>query len=1031
MIVLHASYADNKFYVWGERAFETAELTYWKDSSFPEIPRMPCDAGGHAIHDLLKTAGIRRGRKISSESLVTAYVELPTYNGFPMPSSPLLGEMPETDEQPSIEKFFVEAVHITHDELATLLRLIKESREKLSVPGLLWGNDLKYILKGLEYALLMVMRGTYLPGIECSEGSFFSIWKPLHLAKYQDEYSAYVDALPPVMINFSLSKDAKQQNNSNSYISDSILEAFLEEIVRRAQAIPGRRGRQVDQTNPHDIWLRSLAWPSSALQQWKEEMTPLCSQVADWTDSVRVVTNQPWKLFLRLEEPLSGSNEDTWTLSWHLQSASDQTLTIPAEKVWSPGAAERKWFRLSGANPRRYMLQILGQISSSVPAIARSLNEPSPVSCEMPFDELLEFLQDHVHEILDCGIEIQFPSSWGSSPYRPRLAVKGNIREGSVFSVGNQIDLGDLMDVDWSVTIGEDILTEEELSLLRKLKTPLVKIRGKWVLLKRDELEKVMEGINKLPQKITRKDALISSFRESKGDLPLSAITGSTWLDSIRSVLTGAEQIKQLKQPEGFCGELRPYQLKGLSWLSWLSTLGLGGCLADDMGLGKTIQALALLKARIIRGEKDPVLLICPTSVIENWRREAERFVPDLSVLIHHGTRRLKGENFAETARSKDLVVSSYALLHRDVDTFKTTDWSGVILDEAQNIKNPDTRQSRAARSIKAGWHFALTGTPVENHVGDMWSIMEFLMPGLLPNKSRFVREFIRPIQAGETDALHKIKKITGPFILRRLKTDKNIISDLPEKIETEVFCSLNREQASLYGAVLDNLEEKLTETSGIKRKGAVLSAITSLKQVCNHPALYLKDRSKIAGRSGKLARLTEIAEEMLSVNDRALIFTQYAEMGAMLKSYLQETFGRETLFLHGGVERQKRDEMVRKFQDSKNPPPFFVLSLKAGGTGLNLTNANHVVMFDRWWNPAVEQQAVDRAYRIGQREKVQVHYFCCKGTLEEKIELLIKSKRDIADSVVSAGENWLTEMTDGELKQLFKLSRDAVEDIN
>ena len=354
-----------------------------------------------------------------------------------------------------------------------------------------------------------------------------------------------------------------------------------------------------------------------------------------------------------------------------------------------------------------------------------------------------------------------------------------------------------------------------------------------------------------------------------------------------------------------------------------------------------------------------------------------------------------------------------------------------MILDEAQNIKNPDTRQSRAARSIKAGWHFALTGTPVENHVGDMWSIMEFLMPGLLPNKSRFVREFIRPIQAGETDALHKIKKITGPFILRRLKTDKSIISDLPEKIETEVFCSLNREQASLYGAVLDNLEEKLKETSGINRKGAVLSAITSLKQVCNHPALYLKDKSQIAGRSGKLARLTEIAEEMLSVNDRALIFTQYAEMGAMLKSYLQETFGRETLFLHGGIERQKRDEMVRKFQDSKNPPPFFVLSLKAGGTGLNLTNANHVVMFDRWWNPAVEQQAVDRAYRIGQREKVQVHYFCCKGTLEEKIELLIKSKRDIADSVVSAGENWLTEMTDGELKQLFKLSRDAVEDIN
>ena len=1031
MIVLHASYAENKFYVWGERSFETAELTNWNDTSSPEIPRMPWDAGSLAIQDLLKTAGIRRGRKISTETPVVAYVELPSYNSLPMLSSPLLGELSETSGAPSIEKYFVEVVHITHEELTGLLRLIKESRERLSVPGLLLGNDLKYILKGMEYASLMVMRGAYLPGIECSEESYFSVWKPLHLAKYQDEYSVFVNALPPVMKSFSLSKDEKQQNDPSSNIADSILELFLEEIVRKAQASPGRRGRQVDQTNPHDIWLRSLAWPSSTLHRWKDDMSSLCCQISDWTDSVRVVTNQPWKFFLRLEEPLSGSKEDTWTLSWHLQFAMDQTLTIPAEKVWSPGASEKKWFRLSGANPRRYMLQILGQISSSVPAIARSLNEPSPVSCDMSFDELLNFIQDSVPEILDCGIQVQFPSSWGSSPYRPKLAVKGNIREGTVFSVGNQIDLGDLMDVDWSVSIGEDVLTEEELSLLRELKTPLAKIRGKWVLLKRDELEKVMEGINKLPQKITRRDALVSSFSESKGEIPISAITGSSWLDSIRSVLTGAEQIDQVEQPEGFCGELRPYQLKGLSWLFWLSSIGLGGCLADDMGLGKTIQALALLKARILRGEKDPVLLICPTSVIENWRREADRFVPDLSVLIHHGTRRPKGEKFAEAVRGKDLVISSYSLLHRDVEVFKITDWSGVILDEAQNIKNPDTRQSRAARSIKAGWHFALTGTPVENHVGDMWSIMEFLMPGLLPNKSRFIREFIRPIQAGEIDPLEKIKKITGPFILRRLKTDKNIISDLPEKIETEVFCSLNKEQASLYGAVLDNLEEKLTEASGMKRKGAVLSAITSLKQVCNHPALYLKDRSQIAGRSGKLARLTDIAEEMLSVNDRALIFTQYAEMGAMLKSYLQETFGREVLFLHGGVERQKRDEMVRKFQDSENPPPFFVLSLKAGGTGLNLTNANHVVMFDRWWNPAVEQQAVDRAYRIGQKERVLVHYFCCKGTLEEKIELLIKSKKDIADSVVSTGENWLTEMTDSELKQLFKLSRDAVEDIS
>ena len=1029
MIVLHASYADKNFYLWGERSFTADELIRSKGQPDPGPQRLLWDAGGIAVHDVLKAAGVRHSRKTAAESTAAAYVELPSCSGFPMPSSPLLGELPDTDGAYSLNKFSVEVLRVTNDELGSLFRLIKEGRERLPVPGLLWGNDLKYVMKGFEYASLMVIRGTYLPGMENSEEGYYSVWRPLHLAKYQEDYSAFVNGLPPVMRSFSLTEH-NDKPKSPGVIADSILETFLDEIVRRAQAVPGRRGRQVDQANPHDIWLRSLAWPGSALHRWKEEMSPLYLQVADWIDSVRVITNQPWRLFLRLEEPLDGAKEGIWTLSWHLQSAMDPTLTVAAEKVWTPGNAERKWFRSVGANPRRYMLQLLGQIASLVPAIARSLNESSPISCEMSFDELLEFLHDHVPVILDHGINIQFPSNWGSPSDRPKLAVRGNVREMALPPGGKAIDLEDLMDIDWSVVVGEDVLTVDELSLLRELKAPLANIRGKWVLLYRDELEKVMEGIKKLPGKITRKDALISSFRESKGDIPLDSITGSAWLDSVRAVLTGTGQIEQIKQPEGFSGELRPYQLKGLSWLSWLAAIGLGGCLADDMGLGKTVQALALIKTRILSGDRDPVLLICPTSVIENWRREAEHFVPNLSVFIHHGTRRLRGDKFAEAAHKSDLVISSYSLLYRDNETLKKTAWSGVILDEAQNIKNPETRQSRAARSLKAKWHFALTGTPVENHVGDMWSIMEFLMPGLLPNKSRFAREFMRPIQAGEMTALNKIKKITGPFVLRRLKTDRSIISDLPEKIETDVFCSLNREQASLYGSVLDDLEVKLEETDGIKRKGAVLSAITSLKQVCDHPALYLKDRSQIAGRSGKLSRLTEIAEEMLSVGDRALIFTQYAEMGAMLKSYLQETFGKEALFLHGGVERAKRDEMVRKFQCPQTAPPFFVLSLKAGGTGLNLTGANHVVMFDRWWNPAVEQQAVDRAYRIGQKESVQVHYFCCRGTLEEKIESLIKSKKNIADSVISAGENWLTEMTDSELRQLFRLSRDAVEDM-
>ena len=1029
MLILHAGYSDSNFFVWGERSFGPDDLVPACESGTPP-PRMPWDAGARAVHEILRAAGIRRGRKTPAVPRIEAFVELPIRQGLPIPSSPLLGEVPVSTGPVSLKRYGVEALPLVFDELVMFSKMIREGREKLPVPGLLYGNDLKYVVRALEYASIMVMRGACLPGIEPAGEGYCSSWRPLHLVKYLEEYAALINALPPVMKSFSLKAEEKH-TGENVSAADLMLEFLIDEIVRRAQAAPGRRGRQVDHANPHDIWLRSLAWSKSPLDRWKDEMGQLSSSIESWTNSVRTVTNQPWRLFMRLEEPLGNMTEDPWRLSWHLRYVMDQSLTVPAEKVWSPGPAERKLFRLSGTNPRRYMLHTLGQIASIIPAVARSLEVARPMGCDMLFEELPSFLHDSVPAILDQGVEIQFPAGFGPELTGTRLAVKGKIRGESQNVFDSGIGIGNLFDVDWAVSLDGEDLTEGELSMLRELKAPLVNIRGKWILLRRDDIAKLLDGMKKLPKKITGRDALLSSFRESRGDMPIVAMEGSSWLDSMTSVLTGKSEVDQIGQPHGFRGELRPYQLKGLSWLFWLLGKGLGGCLADDMGLGKTVQTLALLKARSLSGEQKPALLICPTSVIENWRRESAAFVPDMQVAVYHGNKRPKGEKFPGYVKGKDLIISSYSILHRDRETFGSIGWSGVILDEAQNIKNPETRQARAARSMQADWRLALTGTPVENHVGDMWSIMEFLMPGLLPNRSRFERDFMRPIQAGDGEAVSRIRNITAPFILRRLKSDKNIISDLPDKIESDVFCPLSREQASLYGAVLDNLEEDLAATEGIKRKGAVLAAITSLKQICNHPALYLKDRSSLGRRSGKLSRLTDIAEEMLSVGDRALIFTQYAEMGAMLKSYLQETFGREALFLHGGTERRKRDEMVMRFQESKDAPPFFVLSLKAGGTGLNLTRANHVVLFDRWWNPAVEQQAVDRAHRIGQKESVQVHYFCCRGTLEERIEHVIRAKKDMADAIVSSGEGWITEMSDKEIKKIFKLSRDAVEDLD
>ncbi|HVF10312.1 MAG TPA: DEAD/DEAH box helicase, partial [Abditibacteriaceae bacterium] len=501
------------------------------------------------------------------------------------------------------------------------------------------------------------------------------------------------------------------------------------------------------------------------------------------------------------------------------------------------------------------------------------------------------------------------------------------------------------------------------------------------------------------------------------------------WIGALLRQLEGKVNFEAAPPPHNFQGQLRPYQVRGYSWLRFLQRWGLGACLADDMGLGKTPQTLALLQHAWESGERRPALLICPTSVITNWQKEAARFTPELPVLVYHGLGRTKGTAFKKQASQQALVLSSYALLHRDFEVLKEVAWAGVVLDEAQNIKNPETKQAQAARALPAQYRIALTGTPVENNVGDLWSILEFLNPGFLGRQSEFKRRFFVPIQTGsDPAAAQRLRRLTEPFILRRLKTDKSIIADLPEKNEMKVFCTLTKEQASLYAAVVEDASAALDEADGIRRKGLVLATLTKLKQACNHPAQLLGDNSAIPGRSGKLARLTEMMEEVLAAGDRALVFTQFREMGDIIRRHLQETFGHEVLFLHGGVTKKARDRLVERFQgDDSAAPRIFLLSLKAGGVGLNLTRANHVFHFDRWWNPAVENQATDRAFRIGQMKNVQVHKFLCAGTLEEKIDEMIERKQAVASQVIGAGEGWLTELSTAELKELFALRREAM----
>jgi SNF2 family DNA or RNA helicase len=446
------------------------------------------------------------------------------------------------------------------------------------------------------------------------------------------------------------------------------------------------------------------------------------------------------------------------------------------------------------------------------------------------------------------------------------------------------------------------------------------------------------------------------------------------------------------------------------------------------MGLGKTVQMIALLLHRARAGAGAPALLVCPTSVIGNWERELTKFGPSIPFVRHYGSQRARDAQAIAALAPGTLVLTTYGLLRRDWRSLADVSWSVAMLDEAQNIKNASSRTAQAARALRAEFRVALTGTPVENRLAELWSIFEFLNPRFLGPQAEFRRSYAIPIERyGHTEIADQLKRLTQPFILRRLKSDPSIIQDLPSKQEMKIICSLTREQASLYQAALDEALAKIEDAEGIERRGQVLALLTALKQICNHPAQYLGEPGPLPGRSGKLQRIVEMLEEVLAADDRALVFTQYREMGDRLVDEFHRAFGIEVPFLHGGVPQGARDEMVRRFQDDPRSPPIFVLSVKAGGTGLNLTAANHVFHYDRWWNPAVEDQATDRAYRIGQHRSVQVHKLMCAGTVEDKVDQLLERKRQLAATIVGQGEQWITELDDNELRNLFSLAPDAV----
>ena len=963
---------------------------------------------------------------------------LPSDEHGPGPSSALVGEPLPDKPPPRLAAWSVTGLRLAPDQ--AVVTLVTAAGREMLAPGVVVGRTLAWCAAAAKMAAALVVRHQYLPGLELLPRGARARWMPVIPEADAAWLAQLARHMPDACRAFSQTA-ASPPDTSAIVLLRAFLGVLVDYLVRSGcESLADRRGGDdMGFASLHDQWLHALRSSDGAMAAHPAELKKLAAQIEEWRRPLAALTLAPFRLCFRLEEPQGTRTKkplifappgQKWHVRFLLRGVDDPSLIVPATEAWEPTGPVQALLRARGLQPQEYLRSALGQAARICPSINESLRASAPSGYTLDTQGAHEFLTQMAWLLEEAGFGVLLPSWWSRKGTQTRLSVQAHVESPALKADGG-LSLDQVVRFNWQVALGDVTLTAEQLAALATLKSPLIQVRGQWVQLTPQEIQAALEFWK---QRGGAQATLRELLNMTLGATPLPSgiefkgVRATGWVQELFDRMTGKREFEELPPPRGFQGTLRPYQLRGYAWLSFLHQWGLGACLADDMGLGKTIQTLALVQRAWEEGNRKPVLLVCPMSVVGNWQREAARFTPELPVLVHHGVKRTRGEAFAQVAGQYALVISSYALLYRDFEVLREVDWAGVVLDEAQNIKNPQAKQSQAARGLPARFRIALTGTPVENHVGDLWSIMEFLNPGLLGNQAQFKRSFFIPIQARhDPDAAERLKRITGPFILRRLKTDRSVIADLPEKMEMKVYCNLTKEQVSLYAAAVRDATRQLEGAEGIARKGLVLATLTKLKQICNHPAHFLQERSPLEGRSGKLARLTEMLEELLEAGDKALVFTQFTEMGELLKQHLQETFGREVLFYHGGLTKKARDAMVARFQADGEGPRIFVLSLKAGGTGLNLTAANHVFHFDRWWNPAVENQATDRAFRIGQTRNVQVHKFVCVGTLEEKIDEMIERKEEVAGQVVGAGEAWLTELSNEQLKDLFALRQEAL----
>ena len=1005
-----SSSQEQTFFIWGE-TWRSCEGILKSD-----LPQdHPFLLSESELNTLLTQQQISRDEltNYSSELLM-----LPTEERKKQSVLPLLSQQTDHSlEKVSFQTWQVWGYHLT---IATTLKLLSTSTE---------GDSIKFWSHLLRWSDQLLARSKLLPQLEVQpQGKAITSWQPLFDAPIdQERLQTFAQQMPESCRahNFNLSPEA---------IIIDFLTAVINTRIRdiSSPAFPPVTTPLLKQ------WFTALGSDDSTFSTDEVSLHRLEKALKIWTAPVanylgknylETIVDNPFRPCFRLLPP--SENSENWYLEYGLQSRDDEESFLDAKTIWNTATDEIIKDGKTIKQPQETLLQGLGLALRLYPTIYDSLQDATPTDCSLDPIQAYEFIRASAWRLSENGFGVILPSGLAPGSGERRLGVKVKAQAPKK---GQKLGLQSLLNYKWELAVDEEILSPQDFKQLLDQQSPLVEINGKWLALQPSDVkaaQNLLKGSDE-EMNLSVEDAvrLTSGESQTMGKLPIVDFEASGALQELITNLSGNQSLTPVETPQDFCGALRPYQGRGVSWLAFLQKWGLGGCLADDMGLGKTIQTIALLLH--LKENKEfnaPTLLVCPTSVLGNWEREVQKFARNFSSIVHHGEKRKKGQPFVKQVQDYDLVITSYALAQRDATTLKKVSWEAVILDEAQNIKNPQAKQSKAVRELEANFRIALTGTPLENRLLELWSILDFLNPGYLGSQQFFQRRFATPIEKyNDRDSLQTLRSLVQPFILRRVKTDRTIIQDLPEKQEMNVYCGLSQEQAQLYQEIVEKALKDIEAAEGIKRHGKVLTLLMKLKQLCNHPALLQKEKQLITPqRSGKLLRLTEMLEELTAENDRALIFTQFAEWGKLLKVYLEQQFNCNVPFLYGATRKQQREAMVDQFQNDPDAPPIFILSIKAGGTGLNLTRANHVFHIDRWWNPAVENQATDRAFRIGQKQNVQVHKFICTGTLEERINEMIESKKQLAEQTVDAGEDWLTQLDTEQLRDLVLLDRQAV----